>query len=177
MTKRGLIVASAIGLTAAVVSTLLLTRTAQFQPIDLVVLGLDIVAAGIAGRVILGRVQVHRYFSLGTAVLSAAAALILTSATTNYLIHLDVAFGRVNYSPTTTIVVTAIIGLVVYLIAAVVYGFAGSRQGIPVGSRIGLLLLLLLAVIPALNVLGLIGLTISAIVRGAPTPTLPAASE
>jgi hypothetical protein len=177
MTKRGLIVASFIGLAAAIVSAALLTRAAASQPIDLTVLVLDILAAGIAGRVVLGPVRVHRYFSLGLVVLPAAAATILTSATTNYLIGLDISFGRANYAPTGTATATAIIGFVVYLVAATVYGFAGTRQGVGVGSRIGLLLLLLLAVLPALNVLGLVGIAITAFVRRAATPVRPAVSE
>jgi hypothetical protein len=175
MTKRGLIVASSIGLAATVVSALLLSRAAASQPIDLIVLVLDIIAAGVAGRVILGPVRVHRYFSLGLVVLSAIAATILTSAATNYLIGLNVRFGRPNYAPTGTAVATAIIGFVVYLVAATVYGFAGTRQGVRVGSRVGLLLLLLLAVLPVLNVLGLIGVTVSAFVRRSITVAKPSA--
>ena len=67
----------------------------------------------------------------------------------------------------TSLLMTAIllIGIVAYLLAATVYGFAGTRQGVGVGARVGLLLLLLLAVLPVLNVLGLIGLTITAFTR------------
>jgi hypothetical protein len=178
MTKRSLIVASFIGLAAAIVSASILNRAAGLQTIDLLVLGLNIVAAGIAGRVILGQPRVHRYFALGTVLLSAIAAAILTTALTNYLINIDIAFGPVNYAPTTTILVTALIGFVVYLLAATVYVITGSRQRIGIGSRVGLLVLLLLAVVPLLNVLGLIGFTITAFVRGtAVTPAPPAASE
>jgi hypothetical protein len=176
MTKRGLIVASIIGLVAAVVSLLLLNRAAVSQTIDLLVIGLDIIAAAIAGRVILGRPRVHRYFALGMVVLSGIAAALLTAAGSNYLIHTAILFGRVDYKPTGATILEGILGIVVYLIAATVYGFAGNRQGVKVGSRVGLLLLLLLAVVPALNVLGLIGITITAFVRGVATPAPPAAS-
>jgi hypothetical protein len=180
MTKRGLIIASIVGLVAAVVSVLLLNRAAAFEIIDLVYIGLDIVAAAIAGRVILGRPRVHRYFALGMVVLSGIAAALLTAAGSNYLIHTAIAIGRIDYKPTGNTIVEGIAGIVVYLIAATVYGFAGTRQGVKVGGRVGLLLLLLLAVIPALNVLGLIGVTITAFVRGAASPTTtpapPAAS-
>jgi hypothetical protein len=177
MTKRGLIVASVIGLAAAVASTLLLKQAVDFQTINLLDLVLNILAAGIAGRVVLGRARVHRYFALGVVVLSAIAAAFLTSATTNYFIGQAVSFGPANHAPTGTVITTAVIGFVVYLLAATVYGFAGARQGVAVGSRVGLLLLLLLCVVPALNVLGLIGVTITALVRRPPTPALPAASE
>ncbi len=178
MTKRGLIVASIIGLVAASVAALLLNRAALVQSLDLLVLALNVVAAGIAGRVILGTVRVHRYFALGVVLLSAVAAVILTSATTNYLINQSVSFGRANTVPTGTVIATAIAGFVVYLIAATVYGFAGARQGVGIGSRIGLLLLLLLAVIPVASVAGLLGLTITSFVRRtAATPAPPAASE
>jgi hypothetical protein len=177
MTKRGLIVASIIGLVAAIVAAILLNKAAGSQSIDLVVLGLDLVSAGIAGRVILGTARIHRYFSLGTVLFSAAAAIILTTAASNYLIHIDVAIGRPDYAPTSGIVVQAIVGFVVYLVAATIYGFAGTRQGVKVGGRIGLLALLLLAVLPLVNVLGLVGFTISAFVRGSATPVPAAASE
>jgi hypothetical protein len=151
-----------------------------FQIIDLLVIGLDIIAAAIAGRVILGQPRVHRYFALGMVVLSGIAAALLTAASSNYLIHLATVFGRIDYKPTENTIVEGVAGIVVYLLAATVYGFAGKRQGVKVGGRIGLLLLLLLAVIPVLNVLGLIGVTITAFVRGAAgpaaTPAPPAAS-
>ena len=177
MTKRGLIVASIIGLAAAVVGTLLLKQAVEVQSISLVVLVLNIVGAGIAGRVLLGRARVYRYFALGVVVFSALAAAILTSATTNYFISQVSSFGPTNPVPNGSVITTAAIGFVVYLLAAIVYGFAGARQGVRLGSRIGLSLLLLLAVVPALNVLGLIGFTVTAIARNpAATPARPAAS-
>ncbi|MDQ1547610.1 MAG: hypothetical protein QOH69_2514 [Actinomycetota bacterium] len=177
MTKRGLIVASILGLVAAIIAALLLSRAAAFQSIDLLVLAFDILAAGLAGRVILGPVRVHRYFALGVVVLSAVAAAIFTSATTNDLIGLNVSFGAPNYAPTAPVLTAAIVAFVVYLLAATVYGFASSRQGVGIGARIGLLLLLLLAVLPLLNVLGLIGFTITTLARPAATPAPAAASE
>jgi hypothetical protein len=178
MTKRGLIVAGIIGLAAAITAGAVLNRAAAVQSIDLLVLGLDVIAAGIAGRLILGTARTHRYFALGTVLLSAIAAIILTSSTTNYLISQAVSFGKPNPVPSAALVTTAIIGFVAYLLAATVYGFAGARQGVGVGSRVGLLLLLLLAVIPILNVLGLIGLTITAVARtGSATPAPASASS
>jgi hypothetical protein len=175
MTKRGLIIAGTIGLAAAVGSALLLVQAAISPSLGLVVLGLNIVAAGIAARVVLGTVRVHRYLVLGVGVLSAVDAAILTSATTSYLVNWGITGDP---APTGLVIVTAAIGVVVFLLAATVYVFAARRQGIAVGGRIGLLLLLLLAVIPAANVLGLLSLTITALVRRpAATPAPPAASE
>jgi hypothetical protein len=56
-------------------------------------------------------------------------------------------------------------GFVAYLIGATAYGFAGTAQGVPVASRTGLLVLLLLGVIPLLDILGLVGILITAIAR------------
>jgi hypothetical protein len=180
MTKRGLIIASIVGLVAAVVSVLLFNRAAVFQIIDLTFIGLDIIAAAIAGRVILGQPRVHRYFALGIVVLSGISAALLTAAGSSYLIHIAVTIGRIDYKPTGDTIGEGVAGIVMYLIAATVYGFAATRQGVKVGGRVGLLVLLLLAVIPVLNVLGLIGVTIIAFVRGravtATTPAPPAAS-
>lgn len=57
-------------------------------------------------------------------------------------------------------VIIAIVGAVLYLAAATLYGFAGTAQGVPVGARTGLLVLLLLAMVPVANIPGLVGLTI-----------------
>ena len=58
-----------------------------------------------------------------------------------------------------------LVGFGLYLVAATFYGFAGDAQGVQVGSRIGLLLLLLLAVLPLVQVLGLVGILITAVLR------------
>jgi hypothetical protein len=175
MTKRGLIVATIIGLAFAVAAAVVIDRAALQQSIDLIVLVLDVLAGGIAGRAILGVRRVHRYFALGLVVLSGASALISTSAVTNYLINQSVTFGRPAPTPDGRVVVTVIIAFVVYLVAATIYGFAAAKQGVRGGARIGLLLLLLLAVIPALNVLGLLGFVIASAVRApkaSPEPAL-----
>jgi len=67
--------------------------------------------------------------------------------------------------PTGEITVSLIGGFVLYLIAATLYGFAGQAQGVKVGARTGLLVLLLLAVIPIVNILGLIGFLVTSITR------------
>ena len=52
-----------------------------------------------------------------------------------------------------------------YLAAATLYGFAGSKQGVTVGVRTGLLVLLLFAVIPWLNVVALAGILLTSFRR------------
>ncbi len=175
MTKRGLIIASVIGLAAAVGSALLLMQAALSPSLGLVILGLNIVAAAIAAMVVLGTVRVHRYLALGFCLLSALDAAILTSATTSYLVNWTITGDP---APTGLVIVTALIGIVVFLLSATAYIFAARRQGVAARARIGLLVLLLLAVIPGANALALLLLSIVALVRGAaPTPALPATSD
>jgi hypothetical protein len=177
MTKRALIIASIIGLVATVVSAIVVRNAAEDETTNLLVGLLNTIAAGIAGRVIVGPRGVYRFFTLGIVVFSGAAAAILTSAVTNYLINQEVIFGKATGAITGAVLVTAIVGFVFYLLAATVYGFAGKRQGIWVGPRVGLLLLLLLSVVPVLNVAGLAAFTVTAFVRRRSTPKPPAASE
>ena len=66
-----------------------------------------------------------------------------------------------------------IAGFVAYLVGATAYGFAGQRQGVKVGARTALVVLLLLAVIPILDVVGLLGILITAIVRRGTTSATP----
>jgi hypothetical protein len=182
MTKRALLIAGIIGLIAAIVAALLINRAPFVLPIDFVALTLNGVAGGIAGRLILGEARVHRYYTLGVVLLSAIAAAILTSGSTSYLISQVALLSTPSRTPNGTVITTGIIGLIVYVVAATLYGFAGKRQGVGIGGRIGLLLLLLAAVIPVLNVLSLIGLMIVTIVRTKPdtatvaTPAPPGAS-
>jgi hypothetical protein len=67
--------------------------------------------------------------------------------------------------PTAEITVSLIAGFVLYLVAATLYGFAGQAQGVKVGARTGLLVLLLLGVIPIVNILGLVGFLITSLTR------------
>ena len=67
-----------------------------------------------------------------------------------------------------------------YLVAATLYGFAGTGQGVAVGARTGLLVVLLLAVLPFANVIGMILFLITAFTRtpggarrATPSPTRP----
>jgi hypothetical protein len=168
MTKRGLIIASFLGLAFAVVATILLRTTALTASNDSIILALDVVAGGIAGRVILGRRRPFRYLTLGIVVLSAIAAGFFTTTVTTYLLS-GTAIGAT--------VASAVTGGILYVIAAILYGFAGAKLGVRLVSRIGLLLLLLLAIIPGLNVVGMLGFAILAFVRRPwATRALPAAS-
>lgn len=179
MTKPGLIFASFLGLALAVTATILIRLTLLTDFNDSLVLALDVVSAGIAGRVILGRRRPFRYFTLGIVVFSAIAAGFLTSATTSFLLSQAVIIGKASGEASGPMITSAVTGLVLYLAAATLYGFAGARLGVPLAGRIGLLVLLLLAVIPGLNVVGTLGFGILAFIRRpkAATPKPAAASE
>jgi hypothetical protein len=176
MSKRSLIIASTVGLVFAIVEAVLVPRTidtTNTTAISLVAAILAILSGALAGRVILGRKRVHRYSRAGVPVLAAISALAFESAVSNWLIGRDVKFGPAPTALGSQVIVALIIGAVVYLLAATVYGFAGTRQGVSVGGRVGLLLLLLLAVLPILNIPGLIGLGITALLRKPANPKLP----
>jgi hypothetical protein len=169
MTKRGLIIASFLGLALAAVATVLLRTAVLTASNDSIILALDVVTAGIAGRVILGRRRPFRYLTLGIVVFSAIAAGFFTTTVTTFLLS-GTAIGATTAS--------AVTGGILYLVAATLYGFAGAKLGVWLPGRIGLLLLLLLAVIPGLSVVGMLGFAILAFVRRPwATPALPAASE
>jgi hypothetical protein len=165
MKKPTLIVTSFLGLVLATVATVLIKTTLLTEANDSLVLLLQVVAAGIAGRVILGRRRPFRFFTLGIVVFSAVAAGLLTSAVTSYLLSQAVIIGKASGHISGATVATAIVGGVFYLAAATTYGFAGTKLGVPLGGRIGLLLLLLLAVVPGASVVGMVGFTILAFVR------------
>lgn len=169
MTRRGILIAGFIGLVFAIVETLLLpltlSHTVNTTGVSLTAAILGLLAAAIAGRIILGRRVVHRYFRAAVPVLAAIAGFAFESAFSNWLISQDVIFGHPPTTLRPAVVVAIVIGAVAYLIAATVYGFAGTRQGVAVEGRVRLLLLLLLAVLPVANILGLIGLVIVGFLR------------
>jgi hypothetical protein len=177
MKKPTLIVASILGLALAAVATFLIRTTLLTEANDSLVLLLNVVAAGIAGRVILGRRRPYRFFTLGIVVFSAVAGGLLTSAVTSYLLSNAVVIGKAAWQISGGTLATTIAGGVLYLAAATVYGFAGTRLGVPVLVRVGLLLLLLLAVFPGLNIIGMLGFSILSFTRRPKvTPARPAAS-
>jgi hypothetical protein len=169
MTRRGILIAGAIGLAFAIAQGAFLpatiTLTSGTNPLGLLVALFAVLCAAIAGRVILGVRPAHRYFRAGVPLLAAVAALAFESAVSTWLIsHIGLP-GPATVAVPTFVWIALIVGAVAYLAGATVYGFAGTRQGVGVGARIGLLLLLLLAVLPYLNVLGSIGLLIASALR------------
>ena len=168
MTKRGLVIASFLGLALAAVATVLLWNVVLTASNDSIILALDVIAAGIAGRVMLGRRRPFRYLTLGIVVFSAIGAGFFTTVVTSFLLS-GTAVG--------TTIASAVTGGILYLAAATLYGFAGTKLGVSLPGRIGLLLLLLLAVIPGMNVVGMLGFALLAFVRRPwATPARPAAS-
>jgi hypothetical protein len=183
MSKRFLVILTAVGLLFAVLGTLLFPSSLAVQQINLLnTLGLlvfGMIAAATAGRALLGRGATTRVARLAVPLLAAIAYALFSSAASSLLLssHLLDALGKTSEPVSSSFVVALIIGAVAYLAAATLYGFVGAAQGVPVWSRVGLLVLLLLAVIPVLNVLGLIGFLGSALVRaprpsGRPAPAL-----
>lgn len=186
MTRRGIVIAGFVGLVFAIVETVLfpltLSRTVNTSGVNLTAAILGLLAAAIAGRIILGTQPVHRYFRAGVPLLAAIAGFAAESAFSNWLISQDVLFGPPPTSLRPAVIVAIVIAAVAYLVGATIYGFAGTSQGVRVESRVQLLLLLLLAVVPVANILGLIGLVIVGFLRrsAAPAPATPgpaAASE
>jgi len=178
MSKRALIIASFLALALAITAIVLVRTSLLTATNDSIVLALDFVAGGIAGRVILGRRRPFRYLTLGIVVFSAFAAGFMTTAVTNYLVRHAVVIGSVALAPSKSEVTDAIVAGVLYLIAATLYGFAGTKLGVGIVGRIGLLLLLLLALIPGASVIGTLGFALLAFVRRPwATPARPAASE
>ena len=177
MKKPTLIVVSFLGFALAVVAAVLIRTTRLTEANDSLVLVIEVIAAGIAGRIILGRRRPYRFFTLGIVVFSAVAGGLLTSAATSYLLRNAVIFGGASWQISGATLATAIAGGVLYLAAATVYGFAGTRLGVPVLVRIGLLILLLLAVFPGLNIVGMLGFAILSFTRRPKLiPARPAAS-
>ena len=97
MKKLTLIIASFLGLALAAVATILIRTTLLNESNDTLVLLLDVVAAGIGGRVILGRRRPFRFFTLGIVVFSAVAAGLLSSAVTTYLLSNAVVIGKATW--------------------------------------------------------------------------------
>jgi len=169
MQRRGIVIAAIIGLVFAIVETVLfpltLSRVVNTTGVSLVAAILGLLAAGIAGRIILGTRSVHRYYRAGVPVLAAIAGFAFESAFSNWLISQDVIFGHPPTTLRPAVIVAIVIGAVAYLIGATLYGFAGTSQGVKVESRVRLLLLLLLAVVPVANILGLAGFVIVGFLR------------
>jgi hypothetical protein len=180
MTRSALIIVGVIGLAFAAVETILLpvtlTATVNTSGISLAAAILGLLSAALCARVLLGRRGVHRYYRAGVPVLSAISGLAFESAFSNWLISQDVYFGAPPTTLRTAVIIALVIGAVAYLLAATMYGFVGTRQGVTLRGRVGLLLLLLLCVLPGLNILGSAGFIVTAFVRKPATPATAPAS-
>jgi glucan phosphoethanolaminetransferase (alkaline phosphatase superfamily) len=181
MGKRGQIILGILGLAVAVLSTLFYTSAVQindhttFLSVGSIITGA--LAAVFAVVILLAHGRAHNYVRLGLPLLAVVAFLSFSSSLSSFYIGTRIdpkTQADHGAAHTTQFIIALIIGAVVYLIAATIYGFVGKRQGVKVGARIGLLLLLLLAVVPLADVVGLLGFIIVAIVRKPIVVTEPA---
>jgi hypothetical protein len=177
MSKRNLLILAVVGLVLAILSSALFPLTLSVVSVNfgatLTSLLGGMIAAAIAGRVLIGRGSSKRVPRLAIPLLSAIAFALFSSAAAGLAISLHIldiyaVAGAAQEKLGSSFIIALIIGAVAYLVAATLYGFAGTTQGVNVGTRTGLLVILLLSVIPILNVAGLIVFLVAAIVR-APT--------
>jgi hypothetical protein len=187
MSRRALRTNAVVGLVLALTSSLFLLlaiRTFGDLRFSFIGVGTSIASAVIAAIVLLGPAPTRRWFRISIPMLTGLSTIgawyviagLIGPQTEMLICSLDPAHPGVceppPFDPTTLIVPIAT--FVLYLIAATLYGFAGQKQGVKVGARTGLLVLLLLSIIPFANILGLIGFLITAVKRTTPEP--PAAS-
>jgi hypothetical protein len=180
MSKRGILILAIVGLALAILSSALFPLTLSVVSVNFgatlgSLLG-GMIAAAIAARVLIGRGSSRRVPRLAIPLLSAVAFAFFSSAAASLAISLHILdifalSGAAQEKLGSSFVIAVIIGAVAYLVAATLYGFVGTAQGVNVGTRTGLLVILLLSVIPILNVLGLIVFLVAAIVR---TPKIAA---
>ena len=146
-------------------------------------------AAGLAAAVIASAIPLVGPFEVLSAILGVAAAVLaavgllgtgaVTPAGLVTVVFSGLAFAGFEVAFLTLVTnstafwIGLIAGFVAYLVGATAYGFAGQRQGVKVGARTALVVLLLLAVIPILDVVGLLGILITAIVRRGTTSATP----
>ncbi len=195
MSRRKLIAASVVGLVLAVISNLALGLAYlgnsgsdivgdAFGFLNNLLLGSLVVtlatgvaSAVIAARSLLGQKPVRTAFRATIPILSGVSAAIswciiggavFTAGVSDLVLRCQYVNG-VCEAPPPDLTWLFILGgaFVIYLIAATLYGFAGTAQGVPVGVRTGLLVLLLLSLIPVANILGLTGFVIAAFKRTA----------
>lgn len=141
---------------------------------------ISVAGAVFAALAILGTVPVRRFYApliaSFTALAAAAASLWLTSTAVPHFDDLVARFclpshPDCNPNPPDYSWVIGVGAVLLYLVAATLYGFAGRTQHTPVGTRAVKLVLLLLSIIPVLNVLGLAGIVVTAVRQGsAPSP-------
>ncbi|MDQ1571836.1 MAG: hypothetical protein QOF79_2510 [Actinomycetota bacterium] len=165
--NRRLVTSLAIaGLVFAVFGTVIL-QFGRFSIGEAAFCGAFAVAAAVLGCFgILLEVDTMRRLAITTLVLVGVSAgaiylagIALSSSATGHIGQ-----TAVSNFPTTFIPWLAL-GILAYLAAATTYGFVGTAHGVTVQNRVGLLLLLLLAVIPVANILGLAGLVVTTLRR------------
>jgi len=127
-------------------------------------LGFGIATGVLAGRSILGPLPTRQLFVVAIALLSGLSAavawliisdVIVTSQVSTLELKCYIVDGTCQSPPPDfTWLFGPVCAFVLYLIAATSYGFVGQSQGVKVGARTGLLVLLLLAMVPFANILG-----------------------
>jgi hypothetical protein len=129
-----------------------------------------VLAGAIAGVVIVRAPPTRRLVRRSVPALAGVSALITWGIAGGWYVTKDVNDGvmhvcvpyRADCAPPVdpTPFILLAVALVLYLVAATLYLFSGSTRGVPIWSRVGRAGLLLLAVTPLLNVLGLLGFVI-----------------
>ena len=159
MTHRLVSSLTIAGFVLAVFGTIIL-QFGRFSVGEAAFCGAFAVAAAVLGCFgVLGEVQTARMLAVATLVLTGIAAgaiylagIALSASVTGHIGPTAVANFPTEFFPWLAL------GVLAYLAAAATYGSVGTAQGVPAGSRAGLLLLLLLAVVPVANILGLAGI-------------------
>ena len=175
MRRSTLIVWSVIGLLAALAAAGNLASSTIGSPLtswDATQSLYGAVAGTLAAVVLFGRRPTRWFWFLPVVVLSGVTALLTDAVLNAWLFVHQASFNTegelvaVTGGPSATdILVLCIVAAVLYLVAATLYGFAGQAQGVKVGARTGLLVLLLLSVVPLANIVGVIGFLVTAIRR------------
>jgi hypothetical protein len=163
------LVVSAVGFAFAVVSAfgfsqgLIHKEEGDVGPSLAMLSGFGAFAAVLAGVAIRGRAaRIILSVALSIAVILFAGASAACLLLVWQELHFNVTVVFLNYNPHPpwpylASLTNFAIGLIAYLVAATSYGILGARAGVRLGSRIRLLTLLLLSVLPLLGVIGLAG--------------------
>jgi dolichyl-phosphate-mannose-protein mannosyltransferase len=170
VTKRRLLIIGFVGFALALAGSVIFPGTIltleQTPTLSLVVLVLFGAAALVSGLGVFGPTQSNRYAGLAVPILSMVSAFAFTSAISSWYLEQRIDFGNVhNTSHVPELITAIVIGSVAYLAAATVYGFAATAARVPLGTRVRLLVLLLLCVIPLANVIGTIGFIVADLAR------------
>ncbi len=143
----GLLPSSIVGLVLAIVATLLF-HGSSVHPVEGALAAVFGVAAAVCGAAgLLGR---------GVASVSGILTMVFTGLAFALVAVFALKLGTWPW---------LLAGFVAYLVGATAFGFAAQAQGVKVGARTALLLLVLLTIVPLVDVVGLLGILITAIVR------------